>query len=407
MTRAGVFSCGGETPAMLSNRDAMLAITLTSGLGPRLTQRCLMQFQSAQAVLVASASDLATIEGVGTYRADEIRRNLDKVISGSALERENALIAEHNVSIVTVIDDDYPKLLRHISDPPPLLYVRGRLIADDVVALGVVGSRHCTQYGREQADRLAGLCAQHGLTIVSGGAKGIDGAAHRAALTAKGRTIAVIGSGLTRPYPPDHVELFDQIAQSADVDDGNSRGAVISELPMTTPPKAENFPSRNRIISGMSLGVLVVEAAVRSGALITARLCIEDHNRDLMAVPGRIDSPYSAGCNKIIREGWATLVTCSADILDALGETGQLLKAGLDASELRQRDREAKPPAAVPASANVSQTQKQLLGALTGPRTLDELITAAELPIAVVQADLTMLEIRSMIKRDQGRYIRV
>jgi DNA processing protein len=229
--------------------------------------------------------------------------------------------------LITIHDAGYPRLLRHIPDPPQLLWVRGELREDDALALAMVGSRRCTHYGREQADRFAADAASADLCVVSGGAPGIDAAAHRAALRLGGRTLAVIGSGLSTPYPKEHHELFDQIA-----DPTAARGAVLSDLPMTAPTQPENFPRRNRIISGLSLGVLVVEAAARSGALITARLCVEEHGRELMAIPGRIDSKASEGCHRMIRQGWATLVTGGADVLDALDESGQILKVGMTQS---------------------------------------------------------------------------
>jgi len=285
-----------------------------------------------------------------------------------------------------------------------VLYVRGKIVEEDRLALGVVGSRKCTAYGREQADRLSGWCAQAGLTIVSGGAYGIDAAAHRAALRVKGRTIIVLGSGLARPYPEDHVDLFDQAVSQG--------SAVISEHPMLTSPRAEFFPRRNRIISGLSLGVLVVEAALRSGALITARLAVEDHSREVMALPGRVDSPASAGCHKILRENWATLVTSGPDILDCLNETGAMLQKSLPES-LRESNGSPAPGDTQPAASanlfeqNLSESQKRILEALDQPREVDELAARTSLPVAKLQADLTMLQLRCLIARQGSRIARV
>ena len=305
------------------------------------------------------------------------------------MKRELDLVAQRGAVLLSTDDGRYPQLLKLIPDPPPLLYVRGELRDTDAVALAVVGARKCTHYGREQADRLAGLCAEAGLCIVSGGAYGIDTAAHRGAMRVKGRTMAVLGSGLANPYPEAHIELFDQIAGGA--------GAVVSEFPMTTPPAAENFPRRNRIISGMALGVLVVEAATRSGALITARLAVEEHGRDVMALPGRVDSMASAGCHKAIREGWATLVTSAADILDALGEAGQVLKAAVST--------EGEAPGA-PLDQNLTESQRKIVDVLDEPMALDQLAGATGLAMHVIQADLTMLEIRGTVRRDAGRFVR-
>ena len=375
-----------------SERDALLALSLVDGLGPTLTRRCVESLGSASRVLAASTRDLAAVKGIGSHRAANVRGQIDRIASAGELEREQQLIAEHGVTLLSPADDGYPLLLRHIPDPPPLLYVRGQLREEDALSLAMVGSRRCTHYGREQADRLASLAAGAGLCVVSGGAYGIDAAAHRAALRADGRTIAVLGSGLARPYPEKHAELFDQIAAG--------QGAVVSELAMTFPAMGENFPRRNRIISGLALGVLVVEAAARSGALITARLCAEEHGREVMALPGRVDSPASAGCHKMIRESWATLVTSFADVLDALGETGQMLKAGLTAEPADARQQ----PSVL--TQTLTDTQRQIVDALDEPRNLDELAAATGLAVAAISADLTLLQIRGAVDKQGPAFVR-
>lgn len=385
---------------MSTDRDALLTLTLTSGLGPTLTRRAIELIGSAEDVVDAGTQKLARVDGVGPKRAESIRRAIDHVRGNGVIDEEKSLIARFGVRLVALEDDDYPPLLRHIPDPPPLLYVRGELKQEDAVSLAIVGARRCSNYGRQQADRLATLCAQAGLTIVSGGAYGIDVAAHRAAMRIGGRTIAVIGSGLADAYPAKHRDLFDEIAAP------NGCGAVISELPMRTPPARENFPRRNRIVSGLALGVLVVEASSRSGALITARLCAEDHNREVMAVPGRIDTLSSAGCHKIIREGWATLVTSAADILDCLGETGELLKAGVTV----KRDGEDAPRDDLSPSLfeqNLTDSQRKIVEALSEPLLLDQIAAKTGLAIHVIQADLTMLQIRGVVKREGARVMRV
>lgn len=375
--------------------DALLALTLTDGFGQVTITRCIETFGSAEDALGASVDALARLDRVGRQRARRLRAALDKTLDNGVVQAERELIDAHGVHLIALGDDEYPKLLKHIPDPPALLWVRGRIVPEDALALGIVGSRRCSHYGREQADRFAGLCAQSGLSIVSGGARGIDGAAHRAALRVGGRSIAVIGSGLAKPYPHDHAELFDQIA-----DQSNSQGAVMSEFPMNTPPNAENFPRRNRIISGLSLGVLVVEAAQRSGALITARLAVEEHHRELMAVPGRVDAPGSAGCHKIIREGWATLVTSPADVLDALGEAGEMLKAGL---QQQAPDSQSRP---VSQDLGLTQPQQAIVDAIRGPTSLDQVVAISGLPVHQVQAELTMLEVRGAIRREGGLFTR-
>ncbi len=380
--------------------DDYLTLTLCPGLGPVLTHRCLKAMGSAGLVVASRLTDLMQVEGIGRKRAEAIRRSLDGLSDGVVVEREKRLIHDHGVTVVVIDEPGYPRLLRHIPDPPPLLYVRGRLREEDALGLGVVGTRRCTAYGREQADRLSAVCSQAGLCIISGGARGVDGAAHRAALRVQGRTIAVLGSGLAKPYPQEHEALFDAIAGGGEAGPGG--GAVVSELPMSTPPIAENFPRRNRIISGLALGVLVVEAPLGSGAMITARLAGEDHGRDVLALPGRVDSRLSAGCHKMIREGWATLVTNAADILDALGDAGRLLKAGL----MEDRDPASNPRPKPALSASLTVSQRCVLGVLGQPRALDQIVAATGLAVGVIQGDLTVLEIRGLVTRSQGFYAR-
>ena len=372
--------------------DPWLQLSLVSGLGPALLGRCLKVFGSPQEILATSAAQLSTINGIGPQLAGDLRRQIDQLPGNGALEREKQLIEQLNVSLYSIDDEAYPKLLRLIHDPPPLLYVRGELLPEDAVALAIVGARRCTRYGREQAERMSSLCSGAGLSIVSGGAYGIDTVAHHAAINAGGRTIAVLGSGLGEPYPKPNQTLFDQIA--------DGRGAVVSELPMSFPPMAENFPRRNRIISGLALGVLVIEASSRSGAMITARLCVEDHGREVMALPGRVDSPTSAGCHKMIRQGWATLVTSGADVLDALGETGQLLKAAMTDDPQKgdtQPDLFEK---------SLTATQRRILDVLGQPHNLDQIAAATDLPIQNVQADLALMQIRGAIEKSGSTYQR-
>ena len=378
--------------------DDLLLLTLAPGLGPTLTARCLAAMGSAQAVVSATQAELAQVQGIGTHRAQAIRAAISQLQTSGAVEREKEAIARAGVTLLTLEDPDYPKLLRLISDAPPVLYVRGQLLASDNLSLAVVGSRRCSAYGREQADRFAAGAAQAGLCVISGGALGIDTAAHHAALRAAGRTIAVIGSGLNNPYPSENHALFDRIADSG-------AGAVLSELPMSAPPRPENFPSRNRIVSGLALGVLVIEAALRSGALITARLAAEDHSRDVLAVPGRVDAATSAGCHKIIREGWATLVTSVTDVLDALGDAGQLLKAGIEQSPTTRNSPSSEQKASLFA-ATQTDAQKSVLEALTEPLDVDQLADKTGLPIHVLQAELTLLQVRGSVGKSGAAYFR-
>ncbi len=216
-----------------------------------------------------------------------------------------ALIKKLNLNVLTRQDDEYPQNLKNILYPPIVLYVKGRLKPQDCNSIAIVGSRLASFYGLSCAEKLAGELANYGLTVVSGMARGIDTASHRGALKQNGRTIAVIGSGFNRIYPPENKGLCEEIAGS---------GAVISEFPIDTPPEKENFPRRNRIISGLSLGVVVVEAARNSGALITADFALEQ-GREVFALPGKVDSSTSFGTNELIKQG-AKLVSCVDDIIE-------------------------------------------------------------------------------------------
>ena len=381
-----------------TQRDALLTLLLTPGLGPTLINRGIDTLGSAEKLLHATPDQLAGIQGIAPKSAAKLRGAIDEVGKSDVVAREIMAVEQANATLLDRSDVNYPALLKHIPDPPPLLWVQGELEPGDGLALAIVGSRKCSHYGREQADRFAYHCAQAGLCIVSGGAYGIDSAAHQAALRAGGRTVAVLGSGLAKPYPAAHVKLFERIAEP-----GQHRGALISELPINTPPAAENFPRRNRIISGLALGTLVVEAAARSGALITARLCVEEHGRELMALPGRVDSASSQGCHKMIREGWASLVTDATDVLDTLGEAGRLLKAQLenqhvDASKQSEPGRDS----GSLFEHNLNEAQQRIVDALTEPCSLDQLTRHTGLPLPRIQAELTVLEIRGALRRQAG-----
>jgi DNA processing protein len=307
-------------------------------------------------------------------------------------------MSEKGATLILHGDRDYPPLLATIADPPAALWVRGELAENDRIAIALVGSRKCTAYGREQAARFAALLAQAGLTIVSGGAAGIDGEAHRSALRVNGRTIVVTGCGLSTSYPAEHASLFDRIAESG-------AGAVISEFAMSTPPAAGNFPRRNRIISGMSLGVLVIEAALRSGALITARLAAEEHHREVMALPGRVDSSTSAGCLKAIKEGWAALVVDHADVLHQLDSSSQLVRGALQsAGHVEAKN------AVTLFDGSLSEGQRAILRALEdeGEQLLmDQIAARTQLPLSQIMADITLLQIRGIVVKDFSGGVRM
>ncbi|UCD27733.1 MAG: DNA-processing protein DprA, partial [Planctomycetota bacterium] len=306
-----IFSMCDSSPVASPSALEHLRWAMTSVVGPILFSRIVERFGSAQAALGIGAGQLQKIDGIGPILAEEIVRSRDR----ADVQQEVVLAAELGISIFCRDDDQYPEPLRHIPDPPICLYVRGRIESADTVAIALVGARRCTIYGREQAYRFGYQLATHGLTIISGLARGIDSESHKGALTANGRTLAVLGNGLADIYPPEHLELAERIVEN---------GALLSELPMTTSPQAKNFLPRNRLIAGLSLGVLVVEAARRSGSLTTARLAGE-YNREIFALPGRIDSEYSWGTNKLIRDQHAKLVINTDDIINELGPVGEAL----------------------------------------------------------------------------------
>lgn len=330
---------------------ARVAWLLGEGIGATRCGRLVEAFGGAAPALAATPAAVAEVLRASLPAArtwlDAARAARD---GDAAREVERA--HERGIRLAMPGDRDFPTLLEVIPDPPPLLWVRGvldprtggaasggesivesvpegkvvsaraasRSSARDEPRVAVVGSRRATAYGLEQSARFAGGLAESGIAVVSGGARGIDAAAHRAALRAGGRTIAVLGSGLLEPYPPEHAGLFDSIAEAG--------GAVISEFPLAQPPRPGLFPRRNRIISGLALGVVVVEAARRSGSLITARLAVEEHGREAMVVPGRVDAPRSAGCLRAVREGWASMVTSAAEVIESLGGAAAVLLEG-------------------------------------------------------------------------------
>ena len=284
-----------------SNLVDHLALALVPGLGPKLTAAVLEHFGSASAVRSATAGQLEAIPLIGVKLAARIAAGL-RIVD---VDAELRLVERFGVRPVLLGSADYPGPLASIPDPPPLLYLRGGFDPADENAIGMVGSRQCTPYGIRMAERIAGGLARAGWTVISGLARGIDGAAHRGALAAGGRTIAVLAGGLSRIYPPEHANLADEVANS---------GALVTETPMTVQPQPGMFPARNRIISGLSRAVVVVEANVRSGALITVTHAAEQ-GRDVYAVPGKIDSPASAGCLELIRKG-GRLVRSADDIIE-------------------------------------------------------------------------------------------
>lgn len=356
-----------------------LRLALVNGIGPRLRRALLDRFGTPSAVLAASSAELREVPGIGPRLCATLSRARDEIDAKSQIE----LCARNRVSIITTADGVYPTMLREIPDPPGVLFVRGSLLPSDGLAIAIVGSRHATQYGLAQAERLAGSLARAGLTIISGLARGIDAAAHRGALAAGGRTVAVLASGLLNIYPPEHLLLSEEVA---------SQGALISEAPMDSQPLSGMFPARNRIVSGLALGVIVVEAAKRSGALITARHAGEQ-GREVFAVPGRVDNRMSHGCHQLIRDG-AKLVETADDVLEELGP----LVEGIT-----NRDGA---PVHRPAALLLNALEQQVLAAVGGePTTLDQVIATSGLPASQVLSTISVLEMRHLLRRQGGNLV--
>jgi DNA processing protein len=357
----------------MNHLEACIALNMIPQMGPVRLRRLLDAFGSAEKILLARTDQLAAISGVPRALADNISRWQEFAEPAAELKKA----ADLGAHVITAEDDEYPSALREIHDPPIVLYVRGHLTERDRNAVAVVGSRKATHYATESAKKLSFQMAYAGLTVASGLARGIDTAAHQGALAAKGRTIAVIGSGLGELYPPENAELADRIAAS---------GAVVSEFPIDTKPDRQTFPIRNRIVTGLSFGVLVVEAGANSGALISANMAAEQ-GRTLYAVPGRIDAPSALGSNRLIQQG-AKLVITVDDILDDL--------------PLVFRE---KPdlPAAAPA-VDLTPDQQKILEAIgTEETSLDSVIATSGLTAAVVSSTLLALEIRRLVKQLPGK----
>lgn len=375
-----------------------LALALVPGLGPKLTAALLERFGSASAARLATAAQLAEIPHIGEKTAVALATALRTV----DIEPELALAAKHGTRVVPLGFAGYPTPLAGVPSPPPLLYFRGEWIDADANAVGIVGSRSCTQYGLKVAAQLGRDLARTGFTIVSGLARGIDGTAHRAALEGGGRTIAVLAGGLSRIYPPEHADLAKEIAAG--------RGCLVSETPMGMDPQPGMFPARNRIISGTSRAVIVVEANARSGALITARHAAEQ-GREVYAVPGRIDDPASAGCLELIRGG-ASLVRGADDVIEDLRGIAPLGRQ--DTGDRRQESggrkmvdgKPAPPPAPEPPPPlpPLSEVEQRVYDALAARRHADELARELGLAVADLSRLLMQLELKRVVRRQPGNY---
>lgn len=365
----------------MTDREAIVALNLLPKIGPVRVRRLLEAFGDKPAAILGAPKDRL-------MRVDSIGEETAKILHGwqdhadPLAEMREA--TERGISIVTQEDDDYPAPLRDAYDPPLLLYVWGKLEARDRHAISVVGSRRATLYGKQATKKLSYQLAQSGFTIISGLARGIDTAAHEAAVAANGRTIAVLGSGLGKLFPPENLALAEKIA--------SGHGAVVSEFSINTSPDKQTFPMRNRIVAAWARAVLVVECPAWSGSLITANLASE-YGKPIFAVPGPIDKPTSAGCNQLIRDG-ATLVADASHILDDLGElpfarTSSVKEETQDLPELPEEE------ATVFAAVTTDESP------------VDRIIERTGLPAHVVTATLMKLEMRRLVRAFPGfRYAR-
>jgi DNA processing protein len=373
-----------------------IALNMTPGVGPRAAARLLERFGSAEGVFGALRSEL-----------ERLRLRPEAVESIALRDRHAAAAVElerlremQGAEVLALDDGAYPALLREIPDPPVTLYVRGAWREClEAPCVGVVGSRRCSTYGQNVAQALARDLASRGLTIVSGLARGIDAAAHRGALEACGRTAAVLGTGLDEVYPRDHHRLADEILEKG--------GALVTQFPLGTPPVSENFPYRNRIISGLSLGVVVVEASELSGSLITARLALEQ-GREVFAVPGNITSRNSFGTNFLIKGAGAKLVQAWQDVV---AEFPPDIAAAILPPEPKKEGREGKARDGrdAPLPADVSEDERAVLKLLSAdePAHIDALAVRSGLPVQELSAVLLGLEMRELVRQLPGRsYVR-
>ena len=362
----------------MDHKEALVALNLIEHVGPIRVRQLLEHFGDAPAILRASKPQLLQVRGIGDDTAEAIAHWEKNIDLASELKR----ITDFGCHILTQADEEYPELLREIYDPPVVLYVKGQLTARDKNAIAIVGSRQTTHYGIEVARKLGYQLAYVGVTVVSGGARGIDTAAHQGALNGKGRTVAVLGTGINLVFPPENAELFERIA---------ANGALITQFPFNRPADKQSFPIRNRIVAGMTLGSVVVEASLSSGALITANFAT-DYGRQVFAVPGRIDSPRSKGCHELIKKG-AKLCEGAEDILS---EFEYLFPSS------------NRPPApnetgVLPALA-LSENEQKVYDALSKEETsIDEVIRHSGLPSSAVSVALLSLEMKRVVRQLPGK----
>jgi len=407
---------------MTISSDAALLATLrlsrARNVGPVTFRKLVRVLGSPEMVLAAPRNRLMEVPDITPRTADGIAEARDDPWADEELKRAR----ERGIGLLTFDNPLYPRALLSTYDPPVVIYVHGDLRAEDALSVAIVGSRHCSHYGRGQAEKLAAGLASAGFTVVSGLARGIDTAAHNGALSvARGRTVAVLGNGIGTVYPPENRKLYDSIANQP------ARGAVLSELPLDTAPAAQHFPGRNRIIAGMTLGTVVIEGTETSGSLITARYAV-DMDREIFAVPGSVESPNSRGPHRLIKAG-AKLVEDVEDILDELREIAEpMVKIRRPDERLRlpikpvaaptplfdatdePEIKDTRPAATDLRAINLNPREKQIYNLLdqNTARGIDQLIVESKLKPQEVLATLLVLEVRRLCKQLPGkRYLKV
>jgi DNA processing protein len=357
-------------------REALVALNMIEHVGPVRLRKLLEHFPDPPAILRGTCDRIQRVPGIGEETAAAIA-NWEKTID---LTAELKRIEQYGCEIVIPEDEVYPELLRQIYDPPIVLYAKGKLTLRDKNAVAVVGSRMTTHYGMEVARKLAYQLAYVGVTVVSGGARGIDTAAHQGALSAGGRTLAVLGNGINIMFPPENADLFGRIAD---------QGAVLTQFPFNRAADKQSFPIRNRIVAGMTLGTVVVEANLSSGALITANMAV-DYGRQVFAVPGRIDSPRSKGCHDLIKKG----AKLCEGLEDILCEFEYLFP---------KSNRPAAESPALPAL-TLSEHEQTVFEAIgSGETPIDQITRRSGLPSSTVSAVLLGLELKRLIKQLPGK----
>ena len=357
--------------------EACIALNMLPTVGPVRLRKLLEVFQEPQEILRAKRTELRKVEGIGNEVADQISSWESTVDLATELQR----VRDFGASVITQESPSYPRPLREIHAPPIVLYVWGELQERDHHAIAIIGARRTTHYGMESAKKLAYQVAYAGLTVISGLARGIDTAAHQGALAAKGRTVAVIGSGLARLYPPENAALAEKIR--------NGNGAIVSEFSMEIEPDRQTFPIRNRIISGWSHGILVVEAGLNSGALITAAQALEQ-GRSVYAVPGHINAPSAMGSNRLIQQG-AKLVMDASDILEDL--------------QVLLPETKPSPQAAARPLPPLPDDERRVYDAIEAVETaIDDIAGKSELPSSLVSSILLQLELKRLVKQLPGKH---